>query len=354
MTRTCVVAALLLTITGCGAATAGAKPTTPKTANVPTPTVRILSPTADELLPSHGPLTVHLAVTNFTLVSATSGDKPGSGQIVLTFGAYGVSFKSVTTSQLTVQISPPPGSNLLEANLVTNGKTVGNTASVTLAGGPSPASATSATEPPFCPSPPVGTHTASQVRVSLPIHVLPTEFGIPMHIVFPKAVSLTIPRQWAGQVAAYGVAGCVILAPIGWTGSGLVGADGNTAAHLHATAAATIVGSLTFSTIPACYGCAMTEASLYFPSVVKACRQAYPPGTDCGPPLTMKRDFLKPGLLAYSLSPTVNGVAETTLVHSALSQVFLFAMEQVSLPQADVPLETVSLNYFVSITPGYQ
>lgn len=175
---------------------------------------------------------------------------------------------------------------------------------------------------------------------------------------FPKSLSVVLPRQWVGQVAAYGVAGCVILAPVGWTGSGLVAADGNSGAHLHATASATIRGSLAFSTIPACYGCAMGEASLYFPSVVKACQQAYPPpypppGTICGPPLAMKRDFLSPGLLAYSLSPTVNGVAETNLVQSATAQVNLFAMEQVSLPQPDVPLETVLLNYFVSITPGY-
>ena len=98
LVRTCLIAALLLGIAGCGAATAGAKPATAKTANVPTPTVRILSPTPGALLPSHGPLTVHLAVTNFTLVSATSGNKPGSGQIVLTFGADGVGFTSVTTS----------------------------------------------------------------------------------------------------------------------------------------------------------------------------------------------------------------------------------------------------------------
>ena len=173
----------------------------------------------------------------------------------------------------------------------------------------------------------------------------------PEHTVFPKSVTVVVPRQWAGEVAAYGVAGCVLLAPKGWSGSGTLYEDGGGEARLHATSMATISGSLTYQFVSACYGCAMMDASLYFPSLLKACEQAYPPGTGCGPPLAMKRDFLKPGLVAYSISPTVNGVAETDLPKGFPGGA-TFAMVQVSLPQADVPLETVLLNYFISVSGG--
>ncbi len=350
--RTVLVAALLLATAGCGATTSGVKRITPKTANVPTPTVRIISPTAGALLPSHGPLTVHLAVTNFTLVSATSGNKPGSGQIVLTFGADGVGFTSVTTSQLTVQINPPPGSNLLEASLVSNGKPVGNTQSVTVNGGsPTPAAAVTSLTP-SCPAPPNTTPATSQEKVTLPVTVVTTQYpNPPEHTVFPKSVTVVVPRQWAGEIAAYGVAGCVLLAPTGWSGSGTLYEDGGGQAQLRATPTAAISGSMTYKFVSACGGCAMADASLYFPSVVEACQQAYGTGFGCGPPLAMKRDFLRPGLVAYSISPTVNGVAETDLPKGFPGGA-TFAMVQVSLPRADVPLETVLLNYFISVSGG--
>ena len=338
MSRTCLLAALLLTFAGCGAAS-----TAQSTAK---PTVRIISPVNGTKL-SAQTVTVRVSISHFTLVPGGTGQKTGTGQVWIYVN--GQLRARGTTIVATMDLAP--GAYTLKAALVTNGKAVAVSVPVPftiVASAANPSSSMSQS----CQPPQTAAPAGNQVRVSLPIQVLPTDFGVPTHLVFPKTVSLDVPVPWARQVAAYGVSGCwVILAPIGWTGSGEVGVDGTASAHLHATATAAIQGSLLFSAVPACEGCAFAEANLYFPDLGKVCQQAYP-GGDCPSPIPMRRDFLKPGLLAYSLASTVNGVAETTLLHPVGCGPW-FAMEQVSLPPADVPLETVILNYFISITSRY-
>src|ERR1700680_3922779 len=61
---------------------------------------------------------------------------------------------------------------------------------------------------------------------TLPITVLPTAFGLPDESAptYPANLSVEVPSHL--QIAAYGAAGHVWLAPLAWTGQGSVGVDG--------------------------------------------------------------------------------------------------------------------------------
>ena len=120
MTRTCLLAALLLTIAGCGATS-----TAQSTAK---PTVRIISPISrTQLTPSMANVLVRVAISHFTLVPGPAGpEKAGSGQVWIYVNGHIVSHRGSSTATLALT----PGTYSLKAVLATNGKPVASSAPI--------------------------------------------------------------------------------------------------------------------------------------------------------------------------------------------------------------------------------
>ncbi len=120
MIRTCLIAALLLAVAGCGVAS-----TAHSTAH---PTVRIVSPISrTQLTPSMANVLVRVAISHFTLVPGPAGpEKAGSGQVWIYVNGHIVSHRGSSTATLALT----PGSYSLKAVLATNGKPVASSAPI--------------------------------------------------------------------------------------------------------------------------------------------------------------------------------------------------------------------------------
>ncbi len=119
VTRPCLITAVLLAVAGCGSASSAQS-----TAH---PTVRITSPASGSVVSTgsgNGTITVRLAISNFTLVAAASGDKPGTGKVWLYENRTLVARLSAPSTTLALV----DGSYSLRAVLVTNGKAVASSA----------------------------------------------------------------------------------------------------------------------------------------------------------------------------------------------------------------------------------
>ncbi len=123
VTRTCVLAALLLAIAGCG--TAAPAKTTAR------PTVRITSPVSGLVVSTAsgtGSVTVRLTIANFTLVTAPTSDKAGTGKVWLYENRSLVARLSAPSTTFTLS----EGTHTLKAVLVTNGKVVASSATTVI------------------------------------------------------------------------------------------------------------------------------------------------------------------------------------------------------------------------------
>ncbi|OGM02614.1 hypothetical protein A2115_01210 [Candidatus Woesebacteria bacterium GWA1_41_8] len=70
--------------------------------------------------------------------------------------------------------------------------------------------------------------------VNLPVTILKTDFGTEAsNFEYPKTLTVSVPGNYKDQLAAYGAAYEILVAPKGWTGSGSIGADGNTLVELN-------------------------------------------------------------------------------------------------------------------------
>src|SRR5258708_3714266 len=82
---------------------------------------------------------------------------------------------------------------------------------------------------------PLTTPTSFLETVNLPVQQLVTTYGIngvPKPN-YPKTVTLHVLQGFGNQLAAYGAAGQIVIAPKDWTGSGLMGATGGLSIDLH-------------------------------------------------------------------------------------------------------------------------
>ena len=84
---------------------------------------------------------------------------------------------------------------------------------------------------------------AQLVRLTLPVHKLATQLGVAgPGPAYPAHVTVQAPVGAAKELAAYGIAGVVLLAPRGWTASGaFIGADGAQRATLCPGAASSVL-----------------------------------------------------------------------------------------------------------------
>jgi hypothetical protein len=191
------------------------------------------------------------------------------------------------------------------------------------------------------------------VTVRLPVKAIAMSYGATGEGRTPPAtVTVSVPAQWSGVIGAYW-ANKVLLAPRGWTGSGMEGADGSGNVVLHPAGGSPYTGQrVVLWSDGACFGCGAPTAAEYFKAIREhwSAYEVVP-----GPPPAMVRVaaevYLAPDLVAYRLPDTksgleVNGVAYTGLIegHDAIS----FSDLQTYLPAREHGLATVILNWGIA------
>ncbi|HVN26361.1 MAG TPA: prepilin-type N-terminal cleavage/methylation domain-containing protein [Candidatus Paceibacterota bacterium] len=145
--------------------------------------------------------------------------------------------------------------------------------------------------------------------VSLPITALPWTFAgtSGSNAGYPKKISIGVPPEFAGQIAAYGVAGKVWLGPAGWTGSGSEGQDGSLEVNLYPSGESATSGPhVSYENIPACSNCMLYAAGTYFPAARQEEAGTYPYATSTIPQ-GLVVSTVSPTLVTYEL-PNQNGL----------------------------------------------
>ncbi len=167
------------------------------------------------------------------------------------------------------------------------------------------------------------------VDVTLSVTILQTELGNPETLfTYPRSVEAMVPERWVGKVAAYAVAGIVLLAPSGWTTTdSAVGANGSSGLMLHSNSSSAIVGTLEYEQTAGRVVAGWNAAAQYFSWVHDQWRDSGLPDelSDSGMP--NEPPELRPGMVTtfasrqivrYRIAPAdspnggdINGVAST-------------------------------------------
>lgn len=220
---------------------------------------------------------------------------------------------------------------------------------VSTSSGKSPTSSTAAAG--RVPSPrPSGTVTG-MVTLTLPVRKLPTVFGVDNHPVVPRMLTVRIPAQWAKDLGAYW-SGQVFLGPAGWTGNGLIGADGSEAIALHPQGGSASTGPrIVITGSGGCFGCGAQAAASFFQAVRDHwSRYQTIPGPPPPKAQVKSEVYLTPNVLAYQLPNTADGLEVNGVAYSGLIGQFTgltFESMQTVLPSAQHGLASIILNYFL-------
>jgi hypothetical protein len=199
--------------------------------------------------------------------------------------------------------------------------------------------------------------SGNETSLSLPVKILDTSLGeTGTKFGYPTTVSVSVPAEWKGQLAAYGVAGAVILAPVGWTSDdAAVGAGGSARATLHSTNSSSIAGEIIFEQTSASVGDAWDRSAQYFPWVRENWKDSpFPDSPVPNPRAGLEEYFLNDQHVTYSIANTgpneTNGVAHTYLVagSSYLDEYPGFDRLEVALSSKYRELATVILNYYLA------
>lgn len=198
---------------------------------------------------------------------------------------------------------------------------------------------------------------AATTTVVLTVSTLPTTFGVPGDTyAYPASIRVTVPQSVSGELAAYGVAGTVVVGPASWTGRGQVGADGSAGFTLAPPGVSPGSGAeMIYQFDGACVGCTWGDASAYFPAVAAALPSAGV-GPASSPPPGLQTEPLAAGLIGFSLPDSIsgyqlNGVAYTNLPGSTADPIF--EELELSLPASEHTLATVILNALVANEDRY-
>lgn len=205
--------------------------------------------------------------------------------------------------------------------------------------------------------------SSGQVDLSLRVAILRTSQASPqMQLRYPAVVHVRVPAQWSHLLAAYGIASVVLIAPNGWTGEGSKGADGSANATLSPETGSPVpAGSLSYTAIPACYGCALNESSRYFSWARESWSSL---SGSIGFPMPPRRPLLHEvalahELLAYQAPSTVDGLEVNGVAYSSVdrnnagtqacaSNCSLFKNEEIALPVSQHSLASAILNAFLA------
>ncbi len=206
--------------------------------------------------------------------------------------------------------------------------------------------------PEAVPNGPPHPQASGSIAVTLPVTKLSTSFGVDYGLTVPNSVTVTIPAAWVGDVAAYW-SGTVFLAPAGWTGRGLYGADGSGGITLYPAGGSPSRGErITIFSDGGCVGCGVEPAAQFFPYLRTHWSQVRVIDAPAPRPVRVISEvFLSPNIAAYRLPDTrdgleVNGVAYSGLIDHASD--ITFEQMNAYLPASDHGLATVILNYFLA------
>ena len=197
-------------------------------------------------------------------------------------------------------------------------------------GGPSPTTAHSpCLQPQRSPSPGEpsrASHFAAQPKrasdtgsVSLPVVKLHTRYGIDVDSepTYPLSVVVSVPQSISNQLSAYGAAGDVVVGPRGWTGQGLVAANGNRSIELSPKNSSRDRGArVSVFSASTGEGSAILGAAPYSPWIQSHWRWL---GFDVEPPALkggIRLVSLTPRLTSYSLPNTPEGLEVRGVIFS--------------------------------------
>lgn len=214
-------------------------------------------------------------------------------------------------------------------------------------GNPSPARTT--TNPSSSPRPREG--ILKTAILTLPVHALPTTFGVEGHIVVPRTLTVRVPAAWAKAVGAYW-SGQVFLGPAGWRGTGQIGADGSEGIVLYPPGGSMSSGPrISITGNGGCVGCGAPNAAAFFDAIRNNwSRYQVIPGPPPPKVQVQSEVYLGPNVIAYQLRNTpggleVNGVAYTGLIGGAGG--LSFETMQTYLPPRQHDLASVILNFYL-------
>lgn len=190
--------------------------------------------------------------------------------------------------------------------------------------------------------------------VTLKVTQLKTGFGIGgVTPTYPPSVTVSVPQSFSDQIDAYGVLhATTLIGPKGWTGDGMVGADGSSTANLYPVGGSAVNGSRIIVRVdPACIGCIYDGAAPYFPKARQLAKEVF--NMDIPEEPDLVSNFVTPQLLRYSLPNTsdgleVNGIAYfTESVSPQLSAQPYFIGMEITLPPQQHDLAILLLDIFI-------
>lgn len=184
--------------------------------------------------------------------------------------------------------------------------------------------------------------TRESDAITLTVQILPTSHGINGTGLFaekyPKVIEVKDAAPFADRIAAYGAAYHVWIAPKGWTGSAVVGADASTLVTLYpANGSAKSGPRLRYVDSGGCAGCALGEASPYFPSAKQAWKESFEGETPDARPRGIKLIRVSPTLAMYAL-PEANDLLCRGAVYFMPPNEDFFARVEFFLPDTDAKL----------------
>lgn len=175
----------------------------------------------------------------------------------------------------------------------------------------------------------------------------------------PKSsIEVSLPSGYSDRLAAYDGGGIIVVAPLGWTGTGSVGANGNRSIDLQPVSTAS-EGRISVYIASESTGSAVWGAAPFFPWVRSHWQELGGPFPAPTPPLGINTTFVTNSLIKYTL-PTTSGGLEINGVAFSNAQDHLkfgvgfeiigvgFEEMEVALPTAQHDLAMVILDTFVS------
>jgi hypothetical protein len=185
------------------------------------------------------------------------------------------------------------------------------------------------------------------VRLNLEVKKLETGYGIdelPPHN-YPQSVEISISKKFTNDVQAYGVGNKVIIAPKNWTGRGSVGADGGTFIQLWPENGNENNPIITITEIPACVGCILGEAAIYFPEAERSYLESFP--APINKPSNLKTEKVDKQLVKFSLGKNPSMPEAIGAAYYNDNPLF-FLREEIKLSGIDGKLADELINLTVS------
>lgn len=195
---------------------------------------------------------------------------------------------------------------------------------------------------------------SKKVSIVLPLNILKTEYGIDGagQPSYPTEIKLPVPEELSEQVAAYGVAGEVVIGPADWTGYGKVGANGNIVIKLYPLKSSSKKGPQVTLFIPSSgTNNVFYAAAPFFSNIQEFCLEEKIYSKPLPTPYGLKSDFVTDKLNRYTLAQTdgllVFGAAYQDVEDHLDDMIWSSYNMEVTLPVEQQDLGEFLLDFFI-------